>query len=422
MALAAGLARGQTTFTDPNAVNLEEFRVQGEYFGPITGGGNLGCWVHALGGDSYLITFLTGGLTTIPGEPGGGWDNVTKFKGQGGAASISAQGYTAKITGSGFDRTMTGKTPDGKDFVLKRLARKSPLVGLKAPMGAKVLYGDKVIADAVNWTPADRGDPTGYLRQGVKSNFQHKDIQLHIELRTPFKPTGRGQERGNSGVYLQDRYEMQVLESFGLDGTRDELGGIYGTLKSITNAALPPLNWQSLDCYFKAPVYDATGKIKNASMTVYLNGVLVQKDTPIDNATTAAGLNEGNSPGPIQLQDHGNPVFFNNIWLMEGNGIPWETLFAPVALAESPQGSGNGSFSEMGGGKWRLSGTAALGLSSIRILGLDGSLLAVLRGEGEGNRIVNLERLHIQLRPGTYFLQADPRRVHNAVQKITVLP
>jgi hypothetical protein len=418
-ALAVGPARSQT-YTDPNTVPLEEFKVQGEYFGPITGGANLGCWVHALGGDSYLITFLPGGLVSIPDQPGGGWDNVTKFKGQGSAGNITAQGYTAKITGTAFDRTMTGKTPDGKDFVLKRLARKSPLVGLKAPMGAKVLYGDKVVADAaLNWTPADHGDPNGYLRWGVKSKFQHKDIQLHIEFRTPFKPTGRGQDRGNSGIYLQDRYEMQVLESFGLEGDLNETGGIYSIQKALTNAALPPLNWQAYDCYFTAPVYGATGKTKNATMTMYLNGVLVQKETQIDKATTAAGLNEGSSPGPIQLQDHGNPVFFNNIWLIEGAGIPWNQLYVPtVSAIDSHRKSEIGSFMELGGGKWRLTGAAALGQPTVRILGMDGACLAVLRGEGDGNRTVTMPRLQ----PGAYFLQAHPQTDREAIQKITVLP
>jgi hypothetical protein len=134
-------------------------------------------------------------------------------------------------------------------------------------------------------------------------------------------------------MYLQDRYETQILDSFGLDGMDNELGGIYQVGRPLVNPAFPPLYWQTLDCWFKEPDWGPDGKLRNARITLYVNGILVQKDVEVPFATVSSGLKEGPGPGPLHLQDHGNPVLFNNVWIVEGEGIPYDRLLLATASA-----------------------------------------------------------------------------------------
>ena len=160
--------------------------------------------------------------------------------------------------------------------------------------------------------------PEGLLAMGVTSKQAFQSGKLHIEFRTPFMPKARGQGRGNSGVYLQDRYEVQVLDSFGLKGENNECGGIYSIAKPKVNMAFPPLSWQTYDIDFEAAEYDASGvKAKPAVITVRHNGVLIHDRVEVSKGTTAAGRKEGADSGPIQLQNHGNPVVYRNIWFVQ---------------------------------------------------------------------------------------------------------
>jgi hypothetical protein len=158
----------------------------------------------------------------------------------------------------------------------------------------------------------------GLLMEGATSKAKFGSHRLHLEFRTPYKPAARGQERGNSGLYLQGRYETQILDSFGLAGEMNECGGIYSIAKPAVNACLPPLAWQTYDVDFTAAEFDAEGnKSANARMTVHLNGIKIHENVELTHATTAAPLAEGPEPGPVYLQDHGNPVRFRNIWVVE---------------------------------------------------------------------------------------------------------
>ena len=129
-------------------------------------------------------------------------------------------------------------------------------------------------------------------------------------------PTARGQARGNSGVYLQGRYEVQVLDSFGLAGEDNECGGIYQVSRPRVNMTLPPLQWQTYDIDFTAARFDSAGeKTANARLTVRHNGVLIHDDLELP-GTTGGGDPEGPEPGALHLQDHWNPVFYRNVWVL----------------------------------------------------------------------------------------------------------
>jgi hypothetical protein len=130
-------------------------------------------------------------------------------------------------------------------------------------------------------------------------------------------PHARGQARGNSGIYLQGRYEVQMLDSFGLVGEHNECGGIYTIAKPKVNMCYPPLTWQTYDIDYTAAEYDGAKKSKNARVTVKHNGVTIHDNIELTHATTASPLKEGPEPGPVYLQDHGNPVRYRNIWVVE---------------------------------------------------------------------------------------------------------
>ena len=131
-------------------------------------------------------------------------------------------------------------------------------------------------------------------------------------------PEARGQERGNSGTYLQGRYEVQILDSFGLEPRDNECGGIYSVGPPRLDMCYPPLAWQTYDIEFTAAKFDAAGKkTADARMTVRHNGVLIHDGRAVDHATTASIEGESPSPGPVYVQDHGCPVRFRNVWLVK---------------------------------------------------------------------------------------------------------
>lgn len=147
------------------------------------------------------------------------------------------------------------------------------------------------------------------------------DIQLHIEWRSPAVIESEGQGRGNSGVFLQSKYEVQVLDSYqNRTYSNGQAGSIYKQHLPLVNACNPPGVWQTYDIIFKAPRFNKDGiKIASGSLTVIQNGVLIQNNVEIKGTTEYIGLpkNEAHGPLPIKLQDHSNPVSYRNIWLRE---------------------------------------------------------------------------------------------------------
>ncbi len=152
----------------------------------------------------------------------------------------------------------------------------------------------------------------------VATKRKFKDFKLHIEFRTPFMPEARGQGRGNSGVYLQNRYEIQILDSYGFKGADNECGGIYKVGAPMVNMCLPPMQWQTYDITFRAPRFDSRGnKERDAAVTVAHNGITIHDQRKLPGPTGGALDNNVSEPGGIYLQDHGNLAQFRNIWLVE---------------------------------------------------------------------------------------------------------
>jgi len=289
-----------------------DFAIQGEYVGEIAGSGKLGAQVIADGGGQFTIWLLSGGL------PGEGWDGRTQTK-------LSAKTESSKTTISGKAlpalADLTGEIGDGQltlshsshNVTLKRVVRESKTMGAKPPQGAIVLF-DGTSADEWN---GGKLVEDNLLQMGVVSKKAFKDFKLHIEFRLAFMPYARGQGRSNSGVYVQDRYEVQVLDSFGLKGLDNECGGIYHQIGPSVNMCYPPLSWQTYDIDFKAARFDQNGrKTANALITVVHNGVTVHNHLELS-GPTPGGKKEEDTAGPIQLQNHGNPVYYRNIWAVE---------------------------------------------------------------------------------------------------------
>ena len=210
-------------------------------------------------------------------------------------------------------------------FELNKVVRKSPKEGLKPPAGAVVLlpYKKGVKPDLSawtnqNWKALEAG--TMQVNKGAtRTKERFGDIKhLHLEFRLPLEPLKRGQGRGNSGLFLNDAYEVQILDSFGLVETAGDCGSLYAIKRPDVNASLPPLTWQTYDIEFRAPRLNDDGSVKEAPrITVYLNGVKIHSKVEIPHPT-ANPKAKSKATGPLQLQDHGHPIQFRNIWLVKG--------------------------------------------------------------------------------------------------------
>jgi hypothetical protein len=314
LTIAATAHAQKDAAADPSKVD-KDFAVQGEYVGDVeTPDGKVrwGVQVVALGDGKFFGAFYPGGL------PGDGWDPqrerlTAEGETRDGVTTFLVNEYTVRVSADG---QMTSTNPDGKEVSRpEKVKRESPTMGAKPPQGALVLFGGK--EDAAKWEKG-RATDDGLLVQGTQTKQKFGGGTLHIEFRLPYEPKGRGQDRGNSGCYLQGRYEVQILDSFGLEGKNNEAGGIYTISSPSVNMCFPPLAWQTYDIDFTPAAFDADGKkTKNARITVRHNGVLVQQNVEVPNPTTAAPNKEDATPGPIYLQDHGHPVRFRNVWFVE---------------------------------------------------------------------------------------------------------
>lgn len=191
------------------------------------------------------------------------------------------------------------------------------------PSDAVVLFGGK---DLSEWTSADGKAPTWEVKDGammvkgggIMTKKEFGSMQLHLEFMAPNPPKGTGQDRGNSGVYLQGIYECQVLDSYQNETYYNGMASaIYLQYAPLVNAARKPGEWQTYDIIFHAAIFDSKNTIlRPARVTTLWNGVLVQDNVEIK--ATPGGVRSVEAPkGPIFLQDHNHPVKFRNIWVRE---------------------------------------------------------------------------------------------------------
>jgi hypothetical protein len=214
----------------------------------------------------------------------------------------------------------------------------------RPPSDATVLFDGK---DLSAWCALD-GSPTRWvLKEGamecvagsgyVRTLQAFGDCQLHVEWAAPAKPEGTSQGRGNSGLFLMGKYEVQVLDSYQNKTYADgQAAAVYGQYPPLVNACRPPGQWQSYDIVFTRPRFDDQGRVSSpARVTVIQNGVLVQNNVAL---TGPSGWQERapyvahDDKLPLQLQDHGNPVRFRNLWVRELESGPKEFAYARQTL------------------------------------------------------------------------------------------
>jgi Domain of Unknown Function (DUF1080) len=196
------------------------------------------------------------------------------------------------------------------------------------PSDATILFDGKELGQ---WITADGSPAKWEVKDGsftvvkgtgdIKTKRTFGDIQLHIEWRSPTVIEGEGQGRGNSGIFLQERYELQVLDSYeSITYSNGQAGSIYKQHIPLVNATRKPGEWQSYDVVFIAPRFSENGRIISpARITVIHNGILIQNNVEIWGSTEYKGLPVYQSHGKasLKLQDHGNPVSYRNIWIRE---------------------------------------------------------------------------------------------------------
>jgi len=203
----------------------------------------------------------------------------------------------------------------------------TPGNGTAPPSDAIVLFDGK---DLSKWVSEKTGGPAEWeVKDGAMTMVKDKgyvrtkesfgDCQLHIEWRTPSEVVGESQGRGNSGVFLQSTYEVQVLDSYdNRTYSNGQAASIYKQTMPLVNVCRPPGEWQSYDIIYRAPRFKDNGELDQpAYITVIQNGVLVQNNTQINGHTPYIGLPKYKPHGdlPLKLQDHGNPLSYRNIWI-----------------------------------------------------------------------------------------------------------
>ena len=322
------------TFTDPDKAG-PSFNVQGEYVGKVGGKQAIGIQVIAGGKAQFEGVLYRGGL------PGAGWDlgAVFHIKGQltdEKATFVGAHGEQLMFTNSNFQGTikkgvfvgeaqMFANRLEDVTFRLAKVQRHSSTLGVKPPAGALVLFDG---LDTDHWQKGKLVDGK-LLDVGTTSKRNFGSVLIHIEFRCPYMPAARGKQRGNSGVYVKHEWEIQILDSFGWHHENRKFerlskfgrcGGIHEMVAPRINMSFPPLAWQTYDIDFTMARFDAAGKrTAPATITVRHNGVVIHDKyilPPVPPGRNASTSKEG-QPGPIFLQDHGNPVRFRNIWVVE---------------------------------------------------------------------------------------------------------
>lgn len=206
------------------------------------------------------------------------------------------------------------------------------------PSDAIILFDGKDVSswihrngDTVRWPVVDGTLICEPGSGSISTREMFGDAQIHLEFATASMPESEGQGRSNSGIYMQGRYEVQILDSYDSSTYVDgQCGAIYGQYPPLVNVCRPPDQWQTFDIIFNAPRFSDEGeRIQPGTLTVFHNGVLIHDHAELQGSTTASMLKEDPDPGPLYLQDHGSRVKFRNIWIRQLNDLPIEQDRAP---------------------------------------------------------------------------------------------
>ena len=290
-----------------------DFKLVGEYVGEVSLGGEngkpLGVQIRVIGDGEFQARAYHGGL---PGQDGFTEEDMMVLVGRrSGETLVLSGGPWAMFAGPKQCKIINA---EGETLgELPRADRTSPTLGSQAPEGAMVLF------DGTGTEAFSTGEmtPNGLLRQGADINFMLSDFDLHVEFRIPHMPKYTEQSRGNSGLYLQSRYECQVLDSFGAPRVFNGLGALYRHRAADVNMAFPPLAWQTYDVHFTSARYAANGeKLRNAEVTSWVNGVKVQDNQSLP-GPTGHGKDESPTLLPTKLQSHKDPIRYRNVWVID---------------------------------------------------------------------------------------------------------
>ena len=218
--------------------------------------------------------------------------------------------------------------PEDTEFYEPKVEKITPAPDNQPPSDATVLFGGE---DLSAWEAAkDGGTPSWTVEDGhftvkpkggdIQTKEDFGDFQLHIEWRSPQEIVGEGQGRGNSGIFLQGLYELQVLDSYESETyVNGQAGSIYKQTPPMVNATLSPSEWETYDVIYTAPTFDEKNQamLEPGYVTVLHNGVVVQNHTRLQGTTEYIGPPQwkAHGKGPIRLQDHDNPVSYRNIWI-----------------------------------------------------------------------------------------------------------
>ena len=303
----------------------------GEYTGtyrPQTGTPQK-AWGYVVGRKAgFLVVLTTAALTPrldSPQAPDGLYVEIPAAP-QGPALPLAGTRGAQTWTGSCDGKTLVcqGSTPPGT-FELAYTVRTSPTLGQLPPAGAVVLLGRQTAQhDLVeHWTNQSwKILPDGSMQIAKGANYTRQpigDMQMHVEFMIPYDPAKNSQGRGNSGLYIQDRYELQILDTFGLLPEFNHCASIYRTKPPDVNVSTPPMTWQTYDITFRAATFGADATLASLpEITVVHNGVKVQDRVKLDSPTGAGRTRHKAQPHvsafKLQLQDHAHPVRFRNIW------------------------------------------------------------------------------------------------------------
>ncbi len=333
LVVSMGAAQDTTEPPEPAVTHVtlvdEDFALQGEFIGQMTNSSGeqlpIGLQIAARGSGQFEAVQYMGGL------PGHEFVDSKQFRMIGRRAQdlLVLSGASWAVFVKPNQCTLIDSEGQ-KVGQLQRITRTSPTIGALPPENAIVLFEGSNVEQLTNGMLSELGD----LKEGADFRPLFHDFNLHLEFALPYMPESNSQDRGNSGVYLQSRYEVQILDSFGMEPENNRCGGLYKFRAPTINMCFPPLVWQTYDIAFTSPRWASDGtKLKNARVTVWHNGVKVHDHVELPDKT-GAGKPESAELLPTRLQDHGDPVRYRNIWIVD-RGLDVDNSF-PVLTCEHP--------------------------------------------------------------------------------------